>query len=287
MLVNNKDKEMKDIFEYTDFRTYLKDYYLHKKETTLYFSFRYFSKKAGFASPSVLKFIIDGKRNLSQEGINKFIDALGLTQKRSAYFQGLVNFNQAKTEKAKNRYFNELIKLTPGTQFKHVEKNQYEFYSKWYYSAIRELVTIKDFNDDPAWIAEHLHPPISLREAKNAVSTLLKLGFIKRNKDGKLIQAAPLITTGNEISSLSIRNFHRQMIGLAGESLESVQNKRREISSLTMGISEKSFMEIKERIAAFEDEILETISKDTEKTEHVYQLNFQFFPLNSNRAKVK
>jgi len=278
---------MKDIFEYTDFRAYLKDYYLYKKETSSYFSFRYFSKKAGFGSPSVLKFIIDGQRNLSQDGIDKFIEALGLTQKRGAFFRTLVNFNQAKAEKAKNRYFSELIRLTPGERFRHVEKNQYEFYSKWYYSAIRELVTIDYFNESPAWIAGQLHPSISLREAKKAVAMLLKLGFIKRSKSGKLIQADPIITTGNEVASLSIRNFHRQMIGLAAESLNSVSRERREISGLTLGISEKSFKEIKERIAAFEDELLDMISKDMEKTEHVYQLNFQFYPLNSHGAKVQ
>ncbi len=270
---------MKDLFEYTDYRQYLKDFYADKKENTAYFSFRYFSNKAGFGSPSFLKFIMDGERNLSSDGVEKFVVALGLSQRRAAYFRLLVRFNQEKEEKAKNKYFRDLIALTPGALPKNVDKSQYEFYSQWYYSGIRELVTLPGFKEDPAWIATALHPNIKPKEARNALELLLTLGFLKRNKSGKLIQADPVITTGREVSGLSIRNFHRQMISLAGESIESVAPSKREVSGMTLCLSEKMIQEIKDRVSAFQDDLLESVSKDETPSEHIYQLNFQFFPI--------
>jgi hypothetical protein len=46
------------------------------------------------------------------------------------------------------------------------------YYSKWYLPAIRELAASRGFRGDPAWIASHLTPPISKREARTAVDIL-------------------------------------------------------------------------------------------------------------------
>jgi uncharacterized protein (TIGR02147 family) len=270
---------MEKIYTYNDYRKYLKDYYNHHKTKTNYFSFRYFSQRAGFGSPSYLKFVINGDRNLKPESVEKFVTALNLTGKEAAYFRTLVNFNQAGTEALKNKYFKELIACSAGTNFKKLDDKQYEFYSKWYHSAIRELVTLSDFQEDPAWIARRLRPPIRTTDVKKSLKLLKELGLIKYNSGHRLVQSDPVITTGDEVVSLSVRNFHRQMIGLAAEAIERIPREKREISSITVGISQKSLESIKARITAFEDELLETIEKDQDKSCSIYQLNFQFFPL--------
>ncbi len=278
---------MKKIFDYTNYRQYLKDYYNYKKENTEFFSFRYFSKKAGFRSPSILKFIINGERNLKPESIEKFIDVIDLNKKEAAYFRALVNFNQAKTEKLKNRYYNEFIKLFPSSNLKQMEKDQYEIYNKWYHIPIRELISISDFKEDPKWIANRLIPSIKPSEAEKSLKLLKSLGFIKYNKNKKLVVSDPFITTGDEVKSLLIRNFHRHMINLAHESIEKFPKEEREISSITVGISKQTFEEIKTRISAFEDELLEIISKSSNESEYVYQLNFQFFPISKPKENKK
>ena len=45
---------MINIFEYQNYRLYLKDYYQEQKSTKKYFSYRYFSKKAGINAPAFL-----------------------------------------------------------------------------------------------------------------------------------------------------------------------------------------------------------------------------------------
>ncbi len=48
------------IYEYDNYRAFLKDMYDYQKAKTTYFSFRYFARKAGYASPNFLKLVIDG-----------------------------------------------------------------------------------------------------------------------------------------------------------------------------------------------------------------------------------
>jgi len=64
------------IFEYDNYRAYLRDLYKFYKETKPHFSYRYFPQKAGFRSPNFLQLVIEGKRNLSPESIEKFTNAL-------------------------------------------------------------------------------------------------------------------------------------------------------------------------------------------------------------------
>ncbi len=270
---------MEKIYSYTNYRKFLSDYYQDKKQNTSFFSFRYFSKKAGFSSPSLLKFVINGERNLAPESVEKFIEALGLAKNEGAYFRALVNFNQAKSEKLKNRHYEELLGLLPGSGLSVMERGQFQVYDEWYHIPVRELVALEDFQEDAKWIAGRLTPPIKSLEAERSLKLLKSLGFLKYNEDKRLVQSEPFITTGDEVKSLLIRKFHDHMIQLGRESIERFPKEEREISSLTVCVSEKSFREIKTRISVFEDELLEILSKSTDKCSYVYQLNFQFFPL--------
>jgi uncharacterized protein (TIGR02147 family) len=270
---------MESIFNYTNYRTYLRDYYNEKKKITHYFSFRYFAKKAGSGSPSWLKFVIDGKRNISMASIERFIPALELKKREASYFRELVLFNQAKTEKERSKYFTRLMKTVPADKFKLVKPSQHEFYRKWYYSAIREMVNLKTFKEEPHWIAAKLKPMVKPSDVKRALLILKNLGLVKYDKDGCLTQGDPILTSGDDVSGFAVREFHRQAMDLGKASMENFHHTSRELSSLTLSIPKKYAKEIQTRIRAFEEEMLEMVAKNTDEVETVYQLNYQFFPL--------
>ena len=74
-----------NIYNFTDYREFLKDRYRQLKINDPLFSFRHFSKSAGFGSPNYLKLVMDGKRNLSAEAIAKFAKGLRLDNHESEY----------------------------------------------------------------------------------------------------------------------------------------------------------------------------------------------------------
>jgi len=68
---------MPDIFEFQNFRTYLKAYYDEQKALKRNFSYRYFSEKAGVNTPSFLYYVIENKRNLTESSVLKISQAIG------------------------------------------------------------------------------------------------------------------------------------------------------------------------------------------------------------------
>ena len=242
------------IFEYIDFRKYLKDYYLFHKKHSKYFSYRYFSQKAGFSSHNVLKFVILGTRNIASASIDKFAQALNLSEKETAYFRLIVLFGQTKNKSEKNLLFGEIFSYRKVSEAKKLDKLSYRMYSDWYTVAIREIIGLKDFKEDFAYIARALSPSIRPHQVKNSIKLLLDLGLIKRDIDGKLVQCDPIIKTESEVTSLSISNYTSTMIDHAFAALHDVDPSRREISAMTVGISRNMFHMIKQKIQRFKDD---------------------------------
>lgn len=261
-----------------DYRAYLRAVYLHKKQHQPGFSYRWFSRRAKMKSPNFLKLVIEGKRNLTANSIEQFVGALELGTKEADFFRDLVAFNQASTPEERNRYFSRICKHRKYRSVKKLEHNTFEYLSHWYYPAIRELVGCKEFREDPAWIGRCLEPNISSTQVRHAIEVLLKLGVLKRDASGRLVQAEPLLSTGPEVRSLAVGNFHRQMMQQAALSIVAVAPNEREISGTTVALSKGGFEMFKRKIQELRRELLELSANETEPTK-VVQFNFQAFPL--------
>src|SRR5437868_5269216 len=120
------------VFHYLDYRQYLRDWYHDAKSSRGSFSYRSFSKKAGFQSTNFLKLVMDGDRNLTEESLSKFALALKLNKQEQEFFRNLVFFNQAKTHEQKNQYYAKLLQSKKYSELKPIEKNQFEYYSTWF-----------------------------------------------------------------------------------------------------------------------------------------------------------
>lgn len=266
-----------NIFQYHDYRTFLYDLYLVWKKKVYRLSYRKFSRMAGFTATNMLKQVIDGKRNLTLAGIRKITTVFDFNKQEVYFFENLVLMNQAKTHKAKNIYYTKLNKVPRYSILRKGDKNLYEFYSKWYYPVIRELVTTIDFRDDPSWIAKKIYPSITQDEARRALRVLEDMGqIIKVNGTWK--QKEPLATTGPEVSSLAVANYHKGMIELAKSALEKVPNSKRNVTSLTLAISSSAYQTLVREIQSIQQRIINLANEET-NPEHVYQVNFQVFPV--------
>lgn len=86
-----------DVYDYLDYRAFLRDYYTARKGQGRGFSYRQFSRMASLRSPNYLKLVIDGDRNLSAAMAERFAAACGLEGEALTYFVDLVALDQAKT----------------------------------------------------------------------------------------------------------------------------------------------------------------------------------------------
>jgi uncharacterized protein (TIGR02147 family) len=266
------------IFEYDDYRSYLRDFYSFMKATRPQFSYRYFSQRAGFQSPNFLKLVIDGQRNLSNESIERFTQAMKLSSEEAAFFESLVQFNQASDSEERARCAQNLMRSKTLRKFYPLRLASYDYYSRWYYIPIRELVKLPDFREEPEWIASQFDPPLKTQDASRAIVALEELGLLQRDAAGRLRQTHESLTTDDEVVSSQIANYHREMMKHASDSIALIERSKREISAACIPVSETSMKKIKARIQEFRDEILAIAAEDTD-CDSVYQLNMQLFPL--------
>jgi uncharacterized protein (TIGR02147 family) len=276
----DKDKDAGEgpsVFDYTDYRRFLKAYYEHQKRKNPAFSYRYFALKAKVNSSGLLKNVIDGKRGLGRGLIVRCAEAMKLKKKEAEYFECLVDFNEARTVEEKRIFFERLLALRK-PEAHQVQASQFEFYSKWYYSAIREWIGIAPFRGDHAALARSLDPAIRPEQAEKAVRVLEELGLIVKDPQGRYRQAQPLVTTGPEVESLSVAQYQIACMDLAKEAFDRHAAPTRDLSTLTLSLSEEGFAALKEEIVSFRKKLL-ALERGFQGPDRVYQLNMQFFPL--------
>jgi uncharacterized protein (TIGR02147 family) len=272
-------QEPPDVFTFLDYRAFLRAYYEDRKARRN-FSFRAFSRRANLRSPNYLKLVMDGERNLGDEMAERFAGALGLRGEEARYFLQLVAFNQARTVEERNACYARLRRHRRFRETHRLDRAQDLYHSRWYLPAVRELVAAEAFVEDPAWIAQRLLPPISVSEAREALDSLLALGLIERDEDGTLRRTESTVSTGPEVASLHLANFHRTMMDHARGSLDRIPHGERDISSLTLCLGEDGLDRIKQAIQRFRRELLE-IEELESAPRQVVQINFQLFPLSS------
>ncbi len=272
---------MRSIFGYIDYRRFLEAYYKEQKESHRYFSYRYFAQKTGINSPSFLKWIIEGKRNLTRPVIEKFISAIKFNPKEASYFRNLVLFNQAKTSEEKQEYYSVLRSMSENVKESVLNADHFDYFAQWYVPVIRELVTMYDFQDDFRKIASMIKPQILPSEAKAAVKLLLKLKLLKKMEDGTYSQKDSVLVADQSVISLALQTYTISMIDHSKKALKEISSSERHISGLTMGISPETYSLLTSEIEAFRDRIKVIVNRE-KKSSVVYQMNLALFPLSGS-----
>ncbi len=276
--MGNNGNNNVSVFDYMDYRAFLRDWYESAKER-YGFSYRVFSRQAGFKSSNIFKLVMDGERNLTEESLKKFIKGIKLERPEREHFRNLVFFNQAKTHAEKNAYYKKLIRSQRYSQLEPLAQDRYEYFSTWYHPVVRELIISKDFDGSIEWLAKRLQPEVSPAQVKKSVELLARLHFIERDAvTNKWKQATPLVTSGAEADSLVLLNYHQSLFDLLKGQLPEVEQKERDVSALTLGIIKERVPQIKKRIQEFRREILQLVADD-DNPDDVVLLSIQMLPV--------
>jgi uncharacterized protein (TIGR02147 family) len=220
---------------------------------------------------------MQGKTLLPEQAISAVAKLCKLSEKEAEYFEALVLYGRAKSPKDIKTRFERLLTLR-GLESQPLEPNQFDFYRKWYHTAVRSLLTFWDFRGDYEALAARVHPRISVQEARESITLLEKTGIIQKNRDGRYEVIGPPITTGEKWQSTSIRNYQQESIELALQSLVNDPKTVRDISTVTVAVRFSDLEEIRERIKELRQSLMHLMS-DGGEPDCVYQFNFQAFPV--------
>jgi len=267
---------MKCVFEYLDYRTYLKEFYEERKERQSFFSYRYFGDKIGI-DPSYLLKVILKSRHLSDKSIPRVCEFCGFKETEAEYFTTLVHFVKAKSTQDEKRLFEELISMRYVKSHRLLDQ-QYEYFRTWYHPVVRSVLEYFDFKNDYSLLGRQLSPSITAKEARASVQLLEELNLIRRDEAGRYRLTDTAITTGEEWKSVAIAAYQEQTIRLSYESVERHERSLRDVSTVTMNISPADFDEIRRRITEFRRSLISFVNESSDP-DRTYQLNIQLFPL--------
>lgn len=266
------------VTSYLDCREILKTVYELLSAEAKKYSYRQFSEDLGFGFTNYLHLILKGERPVSPKAAVRIAQTLGLKGINRQYFVTLAEHAAAKNISQREALFQTLLELKNRELSSDLDRDQLEYFSEWYHPVIREMIGLKLFDATVENVIEKLVPHLTPEQVKRSLELLERIGYIQQNpKSGRLEVTQTHVRTPPEVRGIAVIRYHQQMLELASTSITKVKAARRDISALTLQLSEVSARELKLDIQNFRKMLLQK-SEKSQNADQVYQLNIQFFP---------
>lgn len=278
------------IFNYTDYRAFLKDALQELKERDSRYSHRFILARIGVRSTGWLADVLGERRKLTRDHVTGFANLFTLEPREELYFETLVQYGQARTLQEKKRVYEKLLTFHEIPK-DIIDADRFEYFSKWYYAAIREYLLIEPFHGNHATLAKRLRPAITPTQAREALDLLERLGFIRKFAGDIWRPAVEHVKKKSHFSAIHYYQYIKSHMQLGMEALEKTPKEERDVSAVTLTLSLDGFHKIKEDIKALRQKMIQLSEAENRKfwdgvpgdDRRVYQAVFQLFPVSTTR----
>lgn len=276
-----------NLSSYTNYREYLRDFYAYKVAQhpgpVGAYTYKDFSAAADVRSPTYLKLIIDGERNLSPATAKKFSRALNLDKEGTTEFLLLVAYTQALDPLERNRHLKSLNEYRMKMRRKRGEVQptaNTEAVPRWVTWVLLALADQKDSDFSIDGIRRSLGDRVSIDDVRRGLQQLFDSKALQLDENGN-VKKGLVPATQEEISPEMVRKIQSELMYLGLESLMNGSPNEREVGTLTVCLTEAEFEKLKFELRHLRKRVLKDtlIARERSKGDRVYQLNIQLFPL--------
>lgn len=264
-----------NLFKYENYKTYVKARIRHLDKQG-HGQFKRIADHLSIGSVNVSQ-IFNGDRNFTIEQACEVSEFFGFNKLESKYFVSLVELERAGSFKLKNLIRERLdelrnqsqdlkTKLIPTAELS--EESKAIFYSQWFYSGIRLLTSIKEYQS-PETIAQYFGLPLA--KVGPVIEFLLQTGLCKTN--GNNIQMGP--------SSTHIESTHplvtRHHSNWRQKAIQNLDHLKKEELCLTLpcSLNAEAFNDIRNELIQTIERITNTI--DAAPSDQLACLNIDWF----------
>ncbi|MDH4466424.1 MAG: TIGR02147 family protein [Bacteriovoracaceae bacterium] len=251
------------------FQFRLQEELLMRNKSNSSYSLRAFAKLLQ-VSPSALSAMLRGKRSITKKSAEKMGLKLGM---------GLDVIKSLQIDD----------KGSKTLRYDQLSLDTFALISDWYHYAILELIRVRPFKSDAAWIAKKIG--ITKTEVNIAIERLVRIDLLEIDDEGQWHDISGGLTTNisEGLTSAASRNLQKQILEMAIQSIDTDDLSKRDNTSLTIAIHSDDLVEVKQRIKNFRRSLLEFLERPgTQSPNEVYHVSFALNPITKNdRPKKK
>ena len=258
----------------------MRDFYEERKRSSL-FSWREFSKLAGFTSPNYIQLVCEGKSRLSKTGVEKVATAMELAGSDRDYFLAMERFGDAKSDSKKIQAFNEMQKIAKENRLRVIDGEAFKYFESWVNPVMRELAPIKP-GAKPLELARNCYPVVSATEVRQSLDFMVHADFLKKVGEDTYEQTEKIVTGSSEAIPLALRSMNRQMSKFATDAIDDIPPEKRHIAGVTLGLSDATYKWLVQKLELLRQQVVAIAAKEKDY-DKVYRLNLQLFPLTKGK----
>jgi len=268
---------MRPIFEYLEYRDILKDAFEERKVSDPQYCYRVMADTFGLHISNIYR-VLQKETHLPARCQSRAIEFLGLSDRSAAYFVLLIAYARERKNKERMEILEKALALRDVTPRRLIDQ-ELAYYRDWWVSAIRSLLEVVDGRAVPADLSARLSPAVPEQEVSKALELLQELGLVKKAASGRLVLATPHVSSLTGADKVkAMRDYQRQILSLASDSIERHAPANRDISTITLALDDKSFEEVRELLREIR-RLAQRSADETKNPTRVMQLAMALFPL--------
>lgn len=266
---------MKAIYQYVDYKTFLKDWFLERKKSPSGFSYAKFSQLAGLGSPNYMKVVIEGKRNLTIANIHQVAAGIRLNFDETQYFEALTLLGQSKTQIEKSYFKRRLRNLKQSKPARSFELKHVNLIGQWYFPAVVVILDGCAITEAQRTIRQKTG--LNDRQVGEVISALRENNMLQEENGFYKLEFSHFLIHDKKALSDANKQYLRDQLRLSSELLDKKYSKGPKFYAHTFTVSKDSFLTYAEKIDSFISTL--TAESNEESPDEVTQLNIQFFKI--------
>ncbi len=277
-----------DIYQFDDFRAFLKACFEAKVAASLEaggrrYSQRQLARDAGFANPGYYNDVLKGFKPLSANAADKLAAVFGLKPHEAEFLKLLTEYGQARNPEKKAALYRQVISRRNRSKFTRLNPALTKYYQDVRYSLVRGAIEVLDFRGDYEAISTFLDPPVPVAVVKGIVRDLCEWGLVEQGADGRYRTTRSIVEPPPSLVGMS-RAMNAEWLSMARDALHRRPPEERHVSTMIVNISDEMYEEIRERVERFREEIFRRVEEDAGAPRRIQQLTLAYVPRSGRKA---
>jgi len=266
-----------DIFNFLDYRHYLRESLRILKQNGQITGLREVAAVLDLKSPGHITWILQGKRDLASKRIPALAKLLNLNSNETRYLTLIVQYNDTTEDSIRKQLFTRISRMHASKKQK-LGESYARFWTAPHHAALREIIGMGQYRDQHlSSLGKSLIPPLNAIKTLESVKLLQELKLIEKNKHGVWERCERVLSSGENWTTETIRSFQLSLMDQATRALVETPKENRDISTLTITMSPQIMEKVRKRLKELRQDILTMVRTDP-YPQCVYHLTMQLFP---------